>query len=64
MHNVSPAAPHDVHYPLIRWTLPTGSAVGTYTQASRIMAWSMLLCFPVALMLVIMSRMIRRRVRT
>jgi hypothetical protein len=64
MHNVSPIAPHDVHYPMIRWKLEGGGSVGGYTQASRIMAWSMLLCFPVAIMLVIMSRMIRRRVRS
>jgi multisubunit Na+/H+ antiporter MnhG subunit len=54
MHNVSPLAPNDVHYPLISWNLEAGP-MGDYTSASVFIAWTMLLCLPVAAMLLAMA---------
>jgi apolipoprotein N-acyltransferase len=51
-----------VHYPLITWRLDIGT-MGGYTPASRVMAWGMLLCLPVAVLLVVMARMLRQRGR-
>ncbi len=52
--------PADVHYPLIAWRLNAGP-LGDYTAASRMMAWMMLLCLPVAGLLVMVAGMLRRR---
>jgi hypothetical protein len=52
--------PSDVHYPLIAWRLNAGP-LGDYTAASRIMAWMMLLCLPVAGLLLVIAGMLRRR---
>ena len=62
MHNVSPISAREVHYPLITWRLEIGN-MGGYTAASRVMAWAMLLCLPVAVLLVVMARMLRQRGR-
>ena len=62
MHNVMPLAPRDVHYPLISWRLEIGT-MGGYTAASHFMAWAMLLCVPVAVLLVVMAWMLRQRGR-
>jgi pyruvate/2-oxoglutarate dehydrogenase complex dihydrolipoamide acyltransferase (E2) component len=62
MHSVAPISPREVHYPLISWRLNIGN-MGGYTPASRFMAWAMLLCFPVAVLLVVMARLLRQRGR-
>ena len=54
MRQVSPVAAKDVHYPLIAWRFDAGP-MGGYTAASRFMSWAMLLCLPVAGMLVVMA---------
>jgi hypothetical protein len=61
MHKVEPLSARQVHYPLIAWSLNAGPQ-GGYTAASRNMAWAMLLCLPVAVMLVLMAVMLRRRI--
>jgi len=63
MHNVVPMVPRDVHYPLIAWRLNVGP-MGGYTAASRVMAWAMLSCVPVAVLLVVMAWMLRQRARS
>lgn len=62
MHNVSPKAPKDVHYPLIAWGLEAGP-MGDYTPASQFMAWMMLLCLPVAAMLIVMAYLLRQKTK-
>ncbi len=57
MLNVAPMMPQEVHYPLISWRY------GGYTGASRFMAWVMLLCVPVAGLLVVMAGMLRARMK-
>jgi len=60
MKNVTPQFAEEVHYPLIAWSLDVGN-MGGYTQGSQMMAWSMLACLPVALGLLVMAEMVRRR---
>ena len=62
MAQVTPMEPEEVHYPLIAWSLDVGT-IGGYTQASRLMAQSMLAGFPVGLGLLVMAEMLRRRRR-
>jgi hypothetical protein len=45
-----PREPADVGYPLIHWSFSSGEG-GDWTQGSRIVAWSMLACLPLALIL-------------
>ena len=60
MENVTPQFPEEVHYPLIAWSLDVGT-MGGYTQGSRIMAWAMLACLPVAFGLMVLAETVRRR---
>ncbi len=60
MHFVIPSAPHQVHYPLIAWRWDAAPA-GSYTRASRAMAWAMLLCLPLAALLVALANQLRER---
>jgi hypothetical protein len=60
MHQVAPLAAKDVHYPLLAWRFDLGP-MGGYTAASRFMAWTMLLCLPVAGMLLVMAHLLRQR---
>jgi hypothetical protein len=62
MHQVSPLAAKDVHYPLIAWRFDVGP-LGGYTPASRFMAWTMLLCLPVAALLLVMASLLRQRIK-
>jgi len=64
MNWAKPTEPADVGYPLIHWSFAAGEA-GDWTQGSRIMAWSMLACLPLAAILcgtvvAIWRRMVRR----
>jgi hypothetical protein len=62
MHRATPIlAARDVHYPLITWSLDIGT-MGGYTPASRMMAWSMLACLPIAVLLLIMATLLRRQI--
>ncbi|HVT80274.1 MAG TPA: hypothetical protein VHM90_06410 [Phycisphaerae bacterium] len=53
--------PKDVHYPLIAWRFDAGP-LGDYTPASKLMARAMMLCLPVAVLLVVVAGMVRKRV--
>ena len=61
MHQVSPLSARQVRYPFVRWSLDAGP-MGGYTPTSRMMAGAMLLCIPVAALLVLMAILLRRQI--
>ncbi len=60
MARSTPFGPSDVHYPLLSWTYDAGPA-GDFTAATRTMAWTMLLCLPVAAVILAITIKIARR---
>ncbi len=60
MANVMPMEAEDVRYPLITWSIEVGT-MGGYTQTSRMMAYAMLACVPVALGLLVVAEALRRK---
>ena len=54
--------PKDVTYPLIAWRYDAGP-LGDYTAASRMMARAMLLCWPVAGLVLGVAWMLRKKLR-
>ena len=62
MQRVTPMAPEDVQYPLLRWSDEVGTS-GGYSPESRMMAMAMLGCIPLAVIMVVMGIMLRRQLR-
>lgn len=60
MARIRPMSPADVHYPLLSWTYDLG-AVGDYTAATRMVAWTMLICLPVAAVMLVLAIRIGRK---
>ena len=60
MHNSQPISPRDVTYPFLTWHIDPRTG-GAYTSASVAMAWSMLVCLPVATLLMVFGWTMRRR---
>lgn len=56
---VTPAAPTDIHYPLLVW----GVEEGTYAGSSRMTAWLMLACLPVSAVMLLIARIMQKKLR-
>ena len=54
MARVTPAAPSQVQYPFVSWNYDAGPG-GGYTAVTRTIAWTLLICLPVAVMLVVIA---------
>jgi hypothetical protein len=54
-----PMSPRDVNYPFLVWHIDLHTS-GSYTPATYAMAWSMLLCLPVATLLLILGWRLRK----
>ena len=50
MHNVTPMSPREIAYPLLAWNSDL-QVTGAYARVSVIMAWAMLACLPVGVLL-------------
>ena len=62
VHNVDPIAPEDVRYPLLRWSDDVGTS-GGYSPESRIFPLAMLGAFPLAILLVLILKYLRKKQR-
>ncbi|HUO10884.1 MAG TPA: hypothetical protein VM008_21460 [Phycisphaerae bacterium] len=62
MQRVTPIAPEDVQYPLLRWSDEVGTS-GGYSPESRLMAMAMLGCIPLALVMGMLALLLRRQAR-
>jgi hypothetical protein len=54
MRSFQPLSPRDVAYPLISWQIDMEKG-GSYARTSVAMAWAMLLCLPVSVILLVMG---------
>jgi len=59
----TPASPADVGYPWISWEMDPDTEAGAFSQGSKIMAMSMLICLPVAIATGAMAAMMQKRIR-
>ena len=62
MRNYQPLSPRDVAYPFISWHIDLRTG-GNYARSSVAMAWSMLLCIPVGMILLWMGWRLRAKNR-